>query len=126
MRVWRSAAKTHMEQFRLPRVALGGGSVHVRAAFSCEGKTTLKVLEQNVNTAVYRDILEENMIPWAQGVYGDNFRFQNDNAPVHRARLVKNFLARSDILILPQPSCSPDCNPIEHMCFYLGVQCVDL
>ena len=91
------------------QVALGGGSVHVWAAFTCEGKTTLKVLEQNVNAAVYRDILEENMIPWARGVYGDN-----------RARLVTNFLARSDILTPPQPSCSPDCNPIEHLWNDLG------
>ena len=114
MRVQRSAAKRHMEQFRLPRVDLGGGSVHVWAAYSSKGKTTLKVLEQNVNAAVYRDILEENMIPWAQRMYGDNFRFQNDHAPAHRARLATNFLARSDILTPPQPSCSPDCNPIEH------------
>ena len=104
-----------MEQFRLPRVDLGGGSVHVWAAYSSKGKTTLKVLEQNVNAAVYRDILEENMIPWAQRMYGDNFRFQNDQAPAHRERLATNFLVRSDILTLPQPSCSPDCNPIEHM-----------
>lgn len=120
IRVRRLAAERNMEQFRLPKVASGGGSVHVWAAFSSEGKSTLKVLEQNVNGAVYRDILEENMIPWAQGLYGRNFRFQDDNAPAHRARLVMDFLARHDILTLQQPSCSPDCNPIEHLWDDLG------
>ena len=53
-----------MEKFRLPRVDPCVGIVHVWVAVSCEGNATLKVLEQNVNAAVYRDIPEVNLIPW--------------------------------------------------------------
>ena len=120
VRVRRLRTEGHIEQARLPRVASGGGSVHVWAAFSSEGKSTLKILEENVNAAVYRDILEAEMVPWAEGLYGRNFRFQDDNAPAHRARLVTDFLAQNDIMTLQQPSCSPDCNPIEHLWDDLG------
>lgn len=102
------------------RVAGGGGSVHVWGAFCATAKSELVILDANVNGAVYSGILEQNMLPWARRLFGDNFRFQDDNAPAHRARVVTTFLEEQDVTVLRQPALSPDLNPIEHLWDELG------
>ena len=77
-------------------------------------KTPLTVPEGNVNTVVYRDILETQCLPYAIRVYGNNFQLQDDNARPHRALLVREFLDAEDVQQMPWPDCSPDTNPIEH------------
>jgi transposase len=39
----------------------------------------------------------------------------DDNAPCHRARVVKEFLADKDVEFLEWPAYSPDLNPIENL-----------
>lgn len=102
------------------RVAGGGGSVHVWGAFHSGAKSQLVQLRGNVTGASYRDTLATNLVPWARQTFGNNFRFQDDNAPAHRARIVQNFMAQEAIQVLPQPACSPDTNPIEHLWDALG------
>lgn len=97
-----------------------GGSVHVWGAFHNGGTSQLVTLQNNVNGMVYRNILETNLIPWARGVFGDNWRFQDDNAPAHRARIVQDFIAQIGIQPLHQPPVSPDCNPIENLWAIIG------
>ena len=41
--------------------------------------------------------------------------FMQDNAPIHTARNVKNFLQERNIPCLDQPPQSPDLNPIENL-----------
>ena len=101
-------------------VAGGGGSVHVWGAFHAGGKSELVVFRANVNGARYRDIMRQNLLPWARQQFGYNFRYQDDNAPAHRARLVQNFMVQEGANVLAQPACSPDTNPIEHMWDALG------
>lgn len=96
-------------------VAHGGGSVHVWGAMHAGGKSQLVVLEENVNGVRYRDILQQHMLPWARATFGDNFAFQDDNAPPHRARVTTNFLEEEGVQMRPQPAKSPDVNPIEHL-----------
>ena len=92
----------------------GGGSVHVWGAFHHGGASGLVVLDRNVNGVLYRDILDQNLILFASQHFQDNFRYQDDNAPAHRARVVRDFLEQEQIHTLYQPTVSPDCNPIEH------------
>ena len=93
----------------------GGGFVHVWGAFHHGGASDLVVLDRNVTGVLYRDILDKNLIPFARQHFQDNFRYQDDNASTHRARVVRDFLEQEQIHTLYQPPLSPDCNPIEHL-----------
>ena len=43
------------------------------------------------------------------------FVFQEDNAPVHTAKVARDFLHSNNVELLPWPSQSPDLNPIEKL-----------
>ena len=47
-----------------------------------------------------------------QDKYQANFIWQHDNAPAHRSRVVRDVMEDEDVIILPWPAYSPDCNPI--------------
>jgi hypothetical protein len=89
-----------------------GGSVHVWGAIWAGGRSRLQVLNANVTGAVYCDVLQTFLDTSNPPV---NFRFQDDNAPAHRARCVTTFKEARGIVSLPWPSRSPDLNPIEHL-----------
>jgi len=45
----------------------------------------------------------------------DDFLFQQDNSPVHKAYSVIDWLEANKIDIIEHPLYSPDLNPIEHI-----------
>ena len=49
------------------------------------------------------------------GVCSRTAWLQHDNAPVHRARVVEEFLRARGVVLLPWPAQSPDLNPIENL-----------
>lgn len=98
----------------------GGGSVHVWGAFHSGAKSDLVVLRANVTGVRYRDLMRHDLLPWARNEFRNNFRYQHDNAPAHTARVVRDFMDQEGVLMLSQPSCSPDANPIEHLWDALG------
>ncbi|GFW99736.1 hypothetical protein TNCV_3419661 [Trichonephila clavipes] len=51
----------------------------------------------------------------AGSVMGTDDMFMNDNAPIHGARVVNQYLERKTLLQTEFPACSPDLNPIEHV-----------
>lgn len=115
MRVRRMRGEALREADMGEAVAYGGGSVHVWGAICSHGKSPLVVLDRNVNAVVYRDILANSLLPYARGLFGDNFRYQDDNARPHRARLVEVYCAQQRVVGMEQPARSPDLNPIEHI-----------
>jgi transposase len=40
---------------------------------------------------------------------------QQDNYPVHNAKLIKRYLARMKVIVFPWPPSSPDLAPIENL-----------
>ena len=69
---------------------------------------------------LYRGILLNTLVPFARHYFGDNYRYQDDNATPHRARVVLDFLQQGKVTKMEQPPRSPDCNPIEHLWDELG------
>ena len=120
IRVRRLAGERLTDNAVQHRVQGGGGSVHVWGAFCSDSVSPLVILDQNVNGVGYRDILTQNLLPFARRVFRDNFRLQHDNAPAHTARMVQDFLQVQDVQVMEQPSLSPDVNPIEHLWDELG------
>ena len=102
------------------RVQAGGGSVHVWGAFHNSAKSPLVLPDGYLTGVLYRGILQNTIVPFARHYFGDNYRYQDDNATPHRARVVLDFLQLGNVTKMEQPPRSPDCNPIEHLWDELG------
>ena len=102
------------------RVQAGGGSVHVWGTFHNSAKSPLVLPDGYLTGVLYRGILQSTLVPFARHYFGDNYRYQDDNATPHRARVVLDFLQQGNVTKMEQPPRSPDCNPIEHLWDELG------
>jgi hypothetical protein len=80
------------------------------------GIGNLHLCQGHVTAQQYLQILQGPMMDSAYNRIkfpGQQFIFQEDNAPVHTAKLVKNWLASKPFVRLPWPAQSPDMSPIE-------------
>ena len=72
------------------------------------------LVEDKFNANDYIEILEKNLLPFMSNLEKNAYIFQEDNAPIHTAKVMvewkdENMIAR------PWPAQSPDLNPIEHV-----------
>ena len=93
------------------RVQAGGGSVHVWGAFHNSAKSPLVLPDGYLTGVLYRGILQNTLVPFARHYFGDNYRYQDDNATPHRARVVLHCLQQGNVTKMEQPPRSPDCSP---------------
>ena len=64
----------------------------------------------------YREIVENSMLKSVEELgMSDDWIFQHDNDPKHRAAIVANRLNRNRVEGLHWPSFAPDLNPIGHL-----------
>jgi transposase len=87
--------------------------------WGCFAKGQLGPLVQvsgSITGSVYMNLLENTFLPFYDSL-GNNLEyiFQDDNAPVHRARIVKQWKEDNSVSDFPWPAQSPDLNPIEHL-----------
>jgi len=92
-----------------------GGSLMIWAAFGFNGKTPMCFITHKITAQNYVELLESVLVQFGEDKFGDTWIFQQDNAPIHTARLTKAFFKESQIPVLEWPARSPDLNPIENL-----------
>ena len=113
--VWRHSGEAWAPEFR----AIGSqnhDSLMIWAAMRADGQIVYRIVRNfyeggKTQTAqVYLRLLQD-VIP---EIYKPGQAWLQDNAPVHTAHIIRDWLTENGVWYLPHPAKSPDLNPIEH------------
>lgn len=104
-------------------------TVHIWGCFSSRGTGALRILPRktSMNSSWYLETLENCLVPTVHAHFqDDSCYFQDDNAPCHRSKVVKEWFQHQGIqLIQNWPGNSPDLNPIENLWAIIGKEVRD-
>jgi len=94
-------------------------AVMMWGAFAANGVGRVRFLEKNetCNSVWYMKVLNQQVRWSARSLFGNtsDFYLQDDGAPCHRSKAVKDFVRQQGWMTLDWPPQSPDLNPIENL-----------
>jgi transposase len=114
--VWRTPQEKYDPKCLIPTFKSGQESVMVWGCFMKNKLGPLVRLEGRITAKIYIEMLDEYLLPFINNLENKNDHiFQEDNAPIHTARIAKKWKENNNITSLPWPAQSPDLNPIENL-----------
>ena len=75
----------------------------------------VKQFNENLDSILYQSIIEECLFETVDALYPDGWRMQHNNAPVHRSKRTKDFLAERHVDVIDWPANSPNLSSIENL-----------
>lgn len=115
-RIWRKPGEALKPGNFLPvKQKFGKRYLKMWSSLSYNGVGKLVFLQGRWNRHVYKDILSENLKEEGERLIGRDFQFQDDNDPVHKAKIVATWIKRNKISKLEWPPESSDLSPIENL-----------
>ena len=112
--VWRRKGEEFLPEC-CDRTVQHAASVMVWGSMCWYGVGSLVKLEGRLDSTAYQQVLEEHMLTDAAALIGDDFVFEQDNAPIHTSRSTRQWLRQHDVTLLDWPPKSPDANSIENL-----------
>lgn len=114
--VWRTVDEKYDPKCLIPTFKSGQESVMIWGCFTKNKLGPLVRLEGRVTANIYIEMLENYLLPFINDLENKNdYTFQEDNAPIHTAKIAKKWKNDNNIKSLPWPAQSPDLNPIENL-----------
>ena len=87
----------------------------ILGAASQLGTIDLGFSTYKMNSKDYNKVLNEKLLLFLKKYKRHRPVFQQDNAIIHKSEETVTWLEAKKVSILPWPSHSPDCNPIENI-----------
>jgi transposase len=119
-RVWRKPGERFHKECVNTTVKFNGGSVMFWGCFSWWGVGPLVLVEGNMDSDDYINILSKDFIPWANELVAAHpdepqLTFQQDLAAIHTSVYSKWWMETHGFNIMDWAPHSPDLNPIENL-----------
>jgi len=121
---WKTYTSQNEKSMRQKRQC-SGGSMMVWLMTLPNGLLSFKVITGKFNSEAYMHMLKTSVVPILKLNFGEDFWFQEDNAPVHKSAKVRKFMRDSSIKVLDWPARSPDLNIVEDIWKIISDQVYD-
>uniref|UniRef100_A0A8R1HGC3 Uncharacterized protein n=1 Tax=Caenorhabditis japonica TaxID=281687 RepID=A0A8R1HGC3_CAEJA len=109
--VRRPGDKRNDPKYQVSTVKHGGGNVMMWGCFHATGVGSLIRITGTMESYMYKDILEKEMLPSGKSQMGRGWLFQQDNDPKHSSHFFRDWFAQHRVNVMTWPSQSPDLNP---------------